>query len=152
MLWCRGWFSLTWEEEHQPRGSVSSCALCFLLAQEEVQRKFLYFFPFQFALDKSFPALKKSDKVMAMPIPHLPVLGKIEAPDLLCISSLEPRFEQFRYGKGVADFLEQLFLLTTTATLCITASEKIFLIIYPTYEYVPFKILPGEILSTKGNR
>lgn len=84
-----------------------------------------------------------------MPIPHLPVSGKIEAPDLLYISSLEPRFEQFWYGKGVADFPEQLFLLRTTATSCITALEKIFLIIYATQEYVPFKILPGEILSTK---
>ena len=44
---------------------------------------------------------------------------------------------------------KQLFLITVTAISHITALEKIFLIIYPAWECVPFKILPREILSTK---
>jgi len=56
------------EQGHQPRGSASSCALCFLLAQ--VCSKWLFIFPLQLATAKSFPAAKKRDRVMAMPVLH----------------------------------------------------------------------------------
>lgn len=44
---------------------------------------------------------------------------------------------------------KQLFLITLTAISHITALEKIFLITYPAWECVLFKMLSREILSTK---